>query len=160
MYRTPASAFTETVNRAAVNCTGTAKCTIILLVIIPSCMREVQTDKAQSANSLLSQAIISRDLVFTAGFIHVTPGGRLETGSVGKMLARIMKNISAVLKAAGTDLDHVIKATVYVTDMAMLGELNKHFSTYFKSPLPAREAVCVKDLPLGAQIEISVIAEL
>jgi len=69
-----------------------------------------------------------------------------------------MKNIHEVLKAAGTDLNDVIKATIYVTDITILPELNNLYVTYFQEPFPVREAVCVKELPLGASIEISVIA--
>ena len=69
-----------------------------------------------------------------------------------------MKNISAILAAANATLDDVVKVTIYVTDMAFMPELNKAYPTYFKEPYPAREAVCVKELPLGTDIEISVIA--
>ena len=69
-----------------------------------------------------------------------------------------MTNIEEVLKAAGAELDDIIKAAIYVTDMSIMPELNKLYVTYFKEPYPVREAVCVKELPLGANIEISVIA--
>ena len=69
-----------------------------------------------------------------------------------------MANIEEVLKAASSSLENVIKATIYVIDMSILSELNKHYITYFKEPFPTREAVCVKELPLGAEVEISVVA--
>jgi 2-iminobutanoate/2-iminopropanoate deaminase len=71
-----------------------------------------------------------------------------------------MKNIQAILNAAGAGLDSIVKVTVYVTDMAVMPELNKIYPNYFSKPLPAREAVCVKELPNGASIEISVIASV
>jgi 2-iminobutanoate/2-iminopropanoate deaminase len=69
-----------------------------------------------------------------------------------------MKNISAVLEAAGATLDDIVKVVIYVTNMAVMPELNEAYPTYFTNPLPVREAVCVAALPLGANIEISVIA--
>ncbi len=69
-----------------------------------------------------------------------------------------MKNIKAILEAAATDMDDIVKVTIYVTDMAMMPDLNKVYPTYFTEPFPVREAVCVKALPLGASVEISVIA--
>lgn len=122
-------------------------------------MKEIKTIKAQSAPGLLSQAIEVNGLIFTAGFIHVTPDGEMVEGSTEQKLDRIMTNIEETLKAAGASLDDIVKVTIYVTDMSILGDLNKKYVTYFSEPFPAREAVCVKELPLGAEIEISVVAE-
>lgn len=121
---------------------------------------QVSTENAPKATGLLSQAIISNNFIFVAGQVHINTEGRLVEGSVEDMLKQVMTNIQEILKAAGAKLDNVVKATVYVTDMKLLPELNKHYPTYFSEPLPAREAVCVKELPLGASIEISVIADL
>lgn len=118
----------------------------------------VQTDKAQSAKGLLSQAIIANGFIYTAGFIHVKPNGQMVEGSVEEMFGQVMNNISEVLSAAGSNLDNIIKATIYVTDMKLLKEINQFYPTCFSEPLPAREAVCVKELPLGAKIEMSVVA--
>lgn len=120
--------------------------------------QEVKTDKAQSAKGLLSQVLISGGFIFTAGFIHVTPDGKLVEGTTEDKLRQVMTNIEEVLKAAGAELDDIIKTTIYVTDISMLPDLNKLYITYFKEPFPVREAVCVKALPLGADIEISVVA--
>jgi len=120
--------------------------------------QEVKTDKAQSAKGLLSQAIVSNGLIFTAGFIHITADGKMVEGSTEDKLKQVMTNIKEVLKEAGAKMDDIIKATIYVTDMKILPEFNKLYVTYFKEPYPVREAVCVKELPLGASIEISVIA--
>ncbi len=120
--------------------------------------QEVKTDKAQRAKGLLSQALISGDFIFTAGFIHITPDGKMVEGTTEEKFRQVMTNIEEVLKAAGAELDDIIKAAIYVTDMSIMPELNKLYVTYFKEPYPVREAVCVKELPLGANIEISVIA--
>ena len=69
-----------------------------------------------------------------------------------------MNNISAVLKAADATLDDIVKVVIYVTDMAVMSELNEAYPMYFTGALPVREAICVAGLPLGTDIEISVIA--
>lgn len=118
----------------------------------------VDTSEAPSTNSLLSQAIIANGFIFTGGFIHTTSDGKLVGDTVEEKVHQIMKNLKAVLNAAGADLDDVVKATVYVTDITDLPKLNEVYKTYFTEPLPAREGVCVKALPLGATCEISMIA--
>ena len=107
---------------------------------------------------MLSQAIEAGGLVFVSGQVHNLANGTLVNGSVEENLRQIMQNIEHILQAADLTLDNVVKATVYITDMAILPELNKFYPTYFAEPRPAREAVCVKALPLGASMEISVIA--
>lgn len=119
---------------------------------------EVKTNNAQSAPGLLSQALIANGLIFTAGFIHLTPDGKLVDGSVEDRFKQVMKNIEEVLKEANTSLNDIVKVTIYVTDISILKDLNKLYVTYFSEPYPVREAVCVKELPLGASIEISVVA--
>ena len=123
-------------------------------------MQEVITDKAQSAKGLLSQAIVSNGMVYTAGFVHLTPDGVLIDGSVADMTGQVLSNISEVLDAAGSSLSKVIKCTIYVTDMSYAVEFNEVYKSYFTStPMPVREMVCVKELPLGAKIEMSIVAE-
>lgn len=119
---------------------------------------EVKTSNAQSAPGLLSQALITNGFIFTAGFIHLTPDGKLVDGSVEDRFKQVMKNIEEVLKEANANLNDIVKVTIYVTDISILKDLNKLYVTYFSEPYPVREAVCVKELPLGASIEISVVA--
>lgn len=119
---------------------------------------KVETNDAPQAQGLLSQAIIDNGFIFVAGQIHMTPDGKLVQGSTEDRVRQIMKNLEVVLKAANVSFSNVVKATVYVTDMNELKELNRVYATYFSDPFPAREAVCVKELPLGASIEISLIA--
>lgn len=121
--------------------------------------QEVKTDSAQSAKGLLSQALIADGFIYTAGFIHLTADGKLVEGSVEDRFGQVMRNIEEVLKAAHADLNDIIKVTLYVTDISILAELNPLYVTYFQEPFPVREAVCVKALPLGASIEMSVIAK-
>ncbi len=119
---------------------------------------KVSTDGAPRADAILSQAVVSNGLIFVAGQVHNKVDGSMVEGSTEEKVAQIMQNIEAILKAAGAGLDNIVKATIYVTDMGQMPELNKVYPTFFTEPFPAREAVCVKELPLGATIEISVIA--
>ena len=121
--------------------------------------QQITTDKAPSAPAFLSQAIVSNGLIFVAGQGHVDTDDTLIGDTTEEKLAQIIKNIEAILKAANATLNDIVKVTIYVTDMAFMPDLNKAYPDYFDEPYPAREAVCVKALPLGMDIEISVIAK-
>ena len=120
--------------------------------------QQITTGDTKSAH-ILSQAIVSNGFIFLSGQVHCNSELELVGNTTEEKLAQIIKNIEAILKAAGATLDDIVKVVIYVTDMAMMPDLNKSYPTYFKAPLPVREAVCVKALPLGASIEISVIAQ-
>lgn len=120
--------------------------------------KEISTPNADSVPGVLSQAIDTGSLVFVSGQINITADGKMIGETVEEKLQQIMLNIKTVLGAASLEMDNVVKATVYVTDLAQMPELNKFYPTYFNAPYPAREAVGVKELPLGATIEISVVA--
>ena len=105
-----------------------------------------------------SPAIVAGDMVFTAGVIYLTPEGKLLTGTIEEQVHQIMKNLKAILEEAGSNMENVVKTTIYVTDMSIYGKVNQVYGSYFQDPYPARETVCVKELPLGAKIEISMIA--
>lgn len=107
---------------------------------------------------MLSQAVISNGLIFVSGQVHAKPEGGLVEGFPKEKLAQIMANISAILAAANATLNDIVKVVIYVTDMAFMPQINEEYPKYFTEPYPVREAVCVKDLPLGASIEVSVIA--
>lgn len=107
----------------------------------------------------LSQAIVSNGTVYVSGQIHGKPDGTVVEGTVKEKVEQIMQNISEILKSANATLDDIVKVVIYVTDMAQMPELNEVYPTYFNKPFPVREAVCVQALPLGATIEISVVAE-
>jgi len=119
--------------------------------------QQVSTSEAPGA-PFLSQAIVSGDTIYVSGQIYNKPDGTMAEGSVKEKLDQIMQNISTILGAAGSSLDNIIKVVIYVTDMAQMPELNEVYPTYFKQPFPVREAVCVQALPLGATIELSVVA--
>ena len=122
--------------------------------------KQITTKDAPGADHILSQAVTSNGFVFVAGQIHNTPDGSMVEGSTKEKVSRIMQNIQAILQAASCDLDDIVRMTVYVTDMAQMAELNEVYPTFFNKQYPAREAVCVKELPLGATIEMSATATL
>lgn len=117
------------------------------------------TNEAPGAPAFLSQAIESNGFIFISGQVHATLDNTLVGDTTEEKLAQIMKNIESILKAAGATLDDIVKVVIYVTDLGIMPDFNKAYPTYFKEPYPVREAVCVKALPLGAEIEISVVAE-
>lgn len=119
---------------------------------------KVQAANAPQSPNLLSQAIMTDNLVFVSGQIHMTLDGTMIEGSIEERLSQVMTNIQAILTAAGLSLNNIVKVTVYLTDMTELKKLNEAYPKYFQDTLPAREAVCVKELPLGASLEISVVA--
>src|SRR4029077_2140623 len=117
------------------------------------------TSEAPSAPTFLSQAIISNGFVFISGQVHALPDNTLIGDTTEEKLAQIMKNITSILESAGSSLNDVVKVVIYVTDMSIMPDLNKSYPSYFSEPFPVREAVRVKGLPLGASMEISVVAE-
>lgn len=120
---------------------------------------EIETPNAPSAKGLLSQAVVSNGIIYVAGQIHSTAEGKLVEGTTEEKVRQVMKNLAAILKAADADFSNVLKVNVYVTDISELPKLNEVYKTYFtEEPLPVREAVCVKALPLNASIEISLMA--
>jgi 2-iminobutanoate/2-iminopropanoate deaminase len=79
-------------------------------------------------------------------------------GTIEEQAHQIMKNLKGILEQAGVSFANVVKTTIYVTDMTVYGKVNEVYGNYMKEPYPARETVCVKELPLRAKIEISMIA--
>jgi len=119
---------------------------------------KVATVKAPAATGPFSQAVTDRNLIFTSGSIYLTAEGKLLKGTTEEQIHQIMKNLQAILKEAGADFSSVVKTTIYVTDMSIYGKVNEVYGSYMSDPFPAREVVCVKELPLGAKVEISMVA--
>lgn len=120
--------------------------------------QKIETMKAPKAAGPYSQAITTGNLVFTSGQIHLTPEGKLLEGRIEEQTHQVMKNLQAVLEAAGVSFKEVVKTTIYVTDLANYGKINEVYGSYFQEPFPARETVQVSALPLGAKVEISLVA--
>ena len=97
--------------------------------------QKIETDDAPKP-PILSQAIVSNGLIFVSGQVYNNPDGTLVEGTTEEKLALIMKNIEAILKAAGAGLDDIVKVTIFLTDMSILPDLNKVYPSYFSDPLP------------------------
>src|SRR5687768_3308799 len=109
---------------------------------------KVQTDKApQPVTSPFSQAIESNGFVFTQGCIYLTADGKLIEGGDEELVHQVMKNLQVILEAAGVTFGDVVKTTIYLTDMSLGAVVNQVYGSYMKEPYPAREMVCVKELP-------------
>ena len=118
----------------------------------------ISTKKAPSAIGPYSQGMIVGDLVFTSGQIPLNPeSGELVT-EISKATVQVMANLSAVLEAAGSSLEKVIKTTIFLQDLNDFEKVNEIYGDYFKDNLPARSCVQLAKLPKGATIEIEAIA--
>jgi 2-iminobutanoate/2-iminopropanoate deaminase len=116
-------------------------------------------DDAPRAVGPYSQAVASGDHVFLSGQTPIDPAsGALVEGGVGEQAGRCFDNLGAVLAAAGLTLDDVIKVNVYLTSMDDFAEMNVVYASRFTEPYPARTTVAVAGLPLGARIEIELVA--
>lgn len=123
-------------------------------------MQKVNSPEAPAAIGPYSHAYITANgLVFTSGQIPANPDGSPMAEGIEAQAEQSCRNVGAVLRAAGTDYDHVIKTTCFLADMADFAVFNKVYEKYFISK-PARSCVAVKTLPAGALCEIEAIAEL
>ena len=119
----------------------------------------VATDAAPKAIGPYSQAIMTDSLVFTAGQVALDPkNGELVGRTTAEQTEQVLANLRAVLAAAGTTLQNVIKTTVYLADMADFAQMNEVYAKHFGSHKPARSTVQAAGLPKGARVEIEVIA--
>ena len=122
-------------------------------------MKAIHTDKAPAAIGPYSQAIEVNGFVYASGQLPIDPAtGNFPEGCVAAQTRQSILNAENILQAAGTDLKHVVKTTVYLADMADFGAMNEVYAQFFSEPFPARSAVAVKDLPKGALVEIEVLA--
>ena len=123
-------------------------------------METIIAPKAPAALGPYSAAIKVGELIFTSGQIPADPAtGELAPGGIAEQTEQSLKNLSAVLEAAGSGLDQVIKTTCFLTDMADFAAFNAAYGKYFSDHKPARSTVAVKALPKGALVEIECVAE-
>ncbi|NTU51211.1 MAG: RidA family protein [Candidatus Aminicenantes bacterium] len=121
--------------------------------------KQVQTDKAPKAIGPYSQGIIANGFVYCSGQIPIDPAtGELNTGSIEDQTRQVLKNVGAVLEAAGSSYDDVVKCTVFLQDMNDFAKMNAVYAEFFKAPSPARAAVQVARLPRDVKVEIEAIA--
>lgn len=119
----------------------------------------IKTDKAPSPISPYSQAVKANGMVFLSGQVAFDPAsGELRIGDLQTETHQVMKNLAAVMEEAHITFEHVVKTSIFLSDMAHFAQVNEVYGSYFKGDYPARETVAVKQLPRGVNVEISMIA--
>ena len=119
----------------------------------------INTNLAPAPIGPYSQAVLSGNTLYVSGAIALDPStGNMIQDDIESETTQVMKNMGEVLKAAGMGYEHIVKTTIFLTDLGQFAQVNKVYGSYFKSDFPARETVQVSALPKGAHVEISVIA--
>ena len=121
-------------------------------------MNYVATDKAPEAFGPYAQAVNVNGFIYTSGQIPVTPDGLVVEGTIEEQTNQVFENLKAVLEAAGTSLNRVVKATVFLSDMDNFVAVNDVYAQHFGTHTPARSCVELSRLPKDVSIEIEVIA--
>lgn len=124
-------------------------------------MKTISTANAPAAIGPYAQGNIAGGFLFASGQIPLDPEtGELVGSTIEEQTAQVMKNVAAILEAAGTDFDHVVKTTCFLNDMNDFAAFNAEYAKSFGEVRPARSAVAVEKLPKGALVEVEVIAEV
>ena len=124
-------------------------------------MKTISTANAPAAIGPYAQGNIAGGLLFASGQIPLDPEtGEIVSSTIEEQTAQVMKNVAAILEAAGTDFDHVVKTTCFLNDMNDFAAFNAEYAKSFGEVRPARSAVAVEKLPKGALVEVEVIAEV
>lgn len=124
-------------------------------------MDQVQTEKAPTAIGPYSQGTIANGFLYSAGQIALDPSsGQMTGGDIVAQTERVMQNLQAILDAAGTGWDNVVKTTVYLNDLAHFPTVNEIYGKWIGAARPARSTVQVSALPRGALVEIDLVAAL
>ncbi len=122
-------------------------------------MEYISTESAPGALGPYSQAVVAGEFVFTSGQIGLDPVSmEVVEGEVAAQTDRVLQNLAAVLRAATSDLNRVLKTTVYLTDMGDFGAMNEVYARHFGNHRPARAAVAVRTLPKDVLVEIDAVA--
>ena len=121
-------------------------------------MIEILTPNAPKPSGHYSQAVVHNNIVYVSGQLPVDPEtGEKRLGSIEEQTEQALRNLSAILQAAGSDLNQVIKTTIYISDIELWGRVNEVYSKFFGEHRPARVVVPTKDLHFGFQIEIEAV---
>ena len=119
----------------------------------------INTPNAPAPIGPYSQAVLSGDMLFVSGQIALIPGSAdLANADIAAEANQVMKNLKAILTAAGMDFADVVKTTIFLSDMGLFTAVNEVYGSYFETDYPARETVAVKGLPKNVNVEISMIA--
>jgi 2-iminobutanoate/2-iminopropanoate deaminase len=121
----------------------------------------INTENAPAPIGPYNQAVQTGNLLFISGQIALKPGsGELAMADIIEETHQVMQNLKAILTEAGTGFDNVAKTTIFLSDMALFGQVNEIYGKYFNGEFPARETIAVKGLPKNVNVEISMIASV
>lgn len=119
----------------------------------------IQTNNAPAPIGPYSQAVAAGNLLFISGQVCIDPqSGELNNSDVKAETQQVMKNLQAILSQAGLSFNHVVKTSIFLSDMNLFAEVNEIYGSYFTGTFPARETIAVKGLPKNVNVEISMIA--
>jgi 2-iminobutanoate/2-iminopropanoate deaminase len=119
----------------------------------------IQSEKAPAPIGPYNQAVKANGMVYLSGQIALVPAtGELETSNIQAETHQVMKNLEAVLSEAKLTFGHIVKTTIFLSDMSLFAQVNEVYGSYFTGDYPARETVAVKTLPRNVNVEISAIA--
>lgn len=119
----------------------------------------INTEKAPAPIGPYNQAVKANGFVFISGQVAIIPEtGELELGGLQAETHQVMNNLKAILEEAKLSFEHIVKTTIFLSDMSLFAQVNEIYGSYFNGDHPARETVAVKGLPKGVNVEISVIA--
>ena len=119
----------------------------------------VKTDKGPAPIGPYSQGVTAGNMLFISGQVAKDAAtGNMVTGDIASETRKVMENLQAILTAAGFEFSHVVKTTIFLTDMKLFAAMNEVYGSFFDGNYPARETVAVVGLPLGVNVEISMIA--
>jgi 2-iminobutanoate/2-iminopropanoate deaminase len=121
----------------------------------------INTPDAPAPIGPYSQAVLVDNTLYLSGQVAINPKtGHLETGDIQTETSQVMQNLKAVLQAAGMNFTHVVKTTIFLSDMSLFASVNEVYGKYFSTDFPARETVAVKTLPKNVNVEIGMVAVL
>ena len=119
----------------------------------------INTPNAPAPIGPYNQAVMTENMLFISGQVALVPGtGELANADLTEETNQVMKNLKAILTEAGMEFSHVVKTTIFLSDMSLFAAVNEIYGSYFTSDYPARETVAVKGLPKNVNVEISMIA--
>jgi len=122
-------------------------------------MEIIKTKNAPAPIGPYNQAVVHENTIYISGQVALEPDtGKMDNANLAEETHRVMRNLGAVLQAAGSDFDHLIKCSIFILDMNEFKTINEVYASFFNDHHPARETVEVSKLPAGARVEISAIA--
>jgi len=120
--------------------------------------KAITAARAPAAIGPYSQGIMAGGFIFTSGQIPLEPASKKMPGDIREQARQALSNVRAILEEAGSGMDRVVKVTVFLADIGDFAVVNEVYAEFFQEPFPARSAFAVKDLPLGARVEVEAVA--